>query len=242
LRAVVKVEPTGEEMEMKYGRLLVALTLMALIGCVHTELIWRDFAGETVAIDVRIDADARVDASYYLKVDKDDPVGTVVSIGSSVAKAAQVAAAQQRMDRAIGVLDLSGTIRAELTNHLAKVERMHVVGRGEGADYLLEIEIWRYGIRANDELGGTFFEVHCHTKLYETVSNTVVWDDLSMVQSQIGPDVFGIPAADNVLSAAMLAGLSEDDILTGLSRAAVDVAGKIGDQFSRDLRRARSRR
>ena len=42
----------------------LVLLLMALFGCVHTELIWRDFEGETLYVEARVAPNAKIDGFF----------------------------------------------------------------------------------------------------------------------------------------------------------------------------------
>lgn len=228
---------------MKRNTLIVVAlaTLVVLTSCVHTELVWREFDEEPLLLDVRIAPNAQIDATYNIKLDADDPLGSIISIGTSVAKAAHVEEAQVRMDAAMQRIDLRDVLEDELGEFYTEVMEMKIVEKRRAASYRLYLEVDQYGIDADG--GGTYFVLNGHATLYDEFSGTRVWRSGYSSRASIGPEVFGLPAAaGDILSAAMLSELDEDEMLRGIDRVSREAAWQVGMQFEDDLYRARQTR
>ncbi len=106
---------------------LVGLCALVLGGCVSRRLAERPVEGEPIRLVVRIAADARVNASYSVRLDPDDPVGSLVSIGTTFAKADQAMRAEQRMNAALRMIDLEALIGDGIADFFAIELDMPVV-------------------------------------------------------------------------------------------------------------------
>ena len=224
---------------------LVGLTLAAtvLAGCASTELAYHSFEGESLRLVVRVAPDARVEADYFVTIDPDDPVGTIISIGSSVAKASQVARAQEKMDLALRELDLRHILDEEVGGFFADVMEMRLTDSRADAAYDLRVDVTEYGIQAAGPGSSVEFVLRGTAELYDTSTGERIWRDRYSRSEQVSPAFFGIPeAAGNVLSAAMLSELNEEEIASGIERVTRDAAWELGVEFEDDLHRARRRR
>ena len=106
---------------------LVGLCRLVLGGCVSRRLAERPVEGEPVRLVARIAADARVNASYSVRLDPDDPVGSLVSIGTTFAKADQAMRAERRMNAVLQMIDLEALIGDGIADFFAIELDMPVV-------------------------------------------------------------------------------------------------------------------
>lgn len=224
-------------------RLLIAPAVLVLVlaGCAtgrHLEFV--DLQESNLRVEVRGETTATVDADYHLQVDADDPIGTMISVGTSVAKASQVREAQRRLERATRGLDLRAIVEAELSEFFGEEFGARIVERTGRADYLLVVEIDEYGIESGSWGGAIEMQVVALVKLYDARDGERVWRRRVSATQEASPSLFGISgAAGNVLSAALLNELSEEEIARGMDRLSREIAWEIAYEFEDDYYRAR---
>jgi hypothetical protein len=227
----------------QYAIVLVAVIGLGFAGCASTELALYDFDEQSMSVDVRIAPDAEIDASYSIVVDADDPIRTALSIGSSLAKANQVAQVEEKLHAALRRTDMRTIVEDELSEFVETTLGSRIAESRSDADLQLIVDVNSYGIDAGGSGSGIEFQLSATAKLYDLQTNDRIWRTREYVSEPASPDVFGLPAvAGNVLSAVALAELTEEEIARGLERLARDAAWDIGLELEKDIRRARRRR
>ncbi|MFW6262259.1 MAG: hypothetical protein ACOC6J_11825 [Spirochaetota bacterium] len=230
---------------MKRGRtIILAVAVTALLGaCASTKLAEYDYDGEPVAIVVRVAPGARVEADYFVTIDPDDPVTTILSIGSSVAKAGQVREAERKMEVALRGMEIDTIIEQELASYFGEVMAMRIAESRRRSSFFLNVVVEQYGIEASGPGSSVDFVVEGEAELFDEYTNDRIWRERFSRSEQFSPSVFGLPrSAGNVLSAAMLSELTEAQIAAGVERVTRDAAWEIAQEFESDLERARRRR
>ena len=223
--------------------LILVLCTLSLAGCVSRRLAERPIEGEPLRIVVRIAPDARVKASYSVTIDANDPVGSIISIGTTAAKADQAFRAQQRMDAAMRNLDLVRIIDGELSLFYSDALDMPIVASSRDASYTVTVQVREYGIDAGRAGSSVRFVLRGRVEMFDPATGDRIWHYSFSEEQRVSPAIFGLPAAaGNVFTAAMLADLDEHDIAAGTERVARNAAWNIGDRFQRDLYRQRRRR
>jgi len=231
---------------MKHYRYAVVLTVglvMGFAGCASTELALYDFDDLSMTVDARVAPDAEIDASYSIVVDLEDPVRTALSIGSSLAKANQVALVESKLRAALRETDIHGIVEDELSDFVETTLGVRVVERRPAADLQLLLDVESYGIDAGGPGSGIEFELSVVATLFDLASGDRIWRTRESVSEPVSADLFGLPpVAGNVLSAVRLSELTEEEIAHGLDRLARDAAWDVGLELERDIYRARRRR
>jgi hypothetical protein len=206
--------------------------LAALAGCASYDLSVYEFVDRPMAIDVRVIPGAEVESNYFVTVDPNDPVSTILSIGSSVAKANEVARAQERMDTAMRRADVEFIVKDELEEFVAFSLGSEIVSRRPEAEYYLLVEIDAYGIDAESRGGAIDFALDGRATLYSEWENQRIWTRWLHVREPIRPGFFGIPgAAGNVVTAAHLSELTVEEIVVGLEAIAREAAHDIAEDI-----------
>lgn len=223
-------------------RVLGAAAAVALVsGCASVGLLGEyRFRGGALSGLMRTPPEPRVFADYSIRLDRDDPVSSVLSVGTSIAKAAGVRAAQQRLTRALAAVDVPEEIRWSTMEECAQVLGCEAVRRVEDSDFLLSLEIREYGIDASSGNASAEFCVDLVATLVDGIDGSEIWRTRVREEMPISPSVFGLGGSvGNIVSAATLADLSEEEIGRGLMKLARSVAYRVADRLVRDLRRAR---
>ena len=98
--------------------------------------------------------------------------------------------------------------------------------RPEEADFVLDIRVADYGLVADSFEGATFFVLTGQARLLAASTGEVLWDADLAERETVTRTTFGLPAAvGNVVTGRALAGLSVDQMATGLGRLA-DLAAR----------------
>ena len=228
--------------QYQYAIVLVAAVALGFAGCASTDLALYDFDDQRMSVDARVAPDAEIDASYSIVVDSDDPIRTALSIGSSLAKANQVAQVEARLHGALQQTDIRTIVEDELSEFVETTLGSRIAeSRGE-ADLQLLIYVESYGIDAGGPGSGIEFQMSVTAALFDVQTGDRIWRTREHVSEPASPGVFGLPAvAGNVLSAVALADLTEEEIARGLERLARDAAWDIGLELQDDIYRARRR-
>ena len=222
--------------------LLLAACSTLLFGCVSRRLADRPIEGEPIRLVVRVAPDARVHADYSVRINPEDPVGSLLSVGTTIAKADQAIRVQQRMDAAMRTLDLPGIIEDGIGEFFSYEMDMPTVQSSREASYHAHVDVRRYGIDAGGPGSSVRFVLQGRVEMHDRYSGERIWRMSFNEEQRVSPSVFGLPqAAGNVLTAAMLAELSEEDIARGIDNIARSATWSVGEQFRRDLYRARRR-
>jgi hypothetical protein len=221
--------------------IIAAAALVGLLGaCASTELAYHDFEDESLRLIVRTAPGARIEADYWVTIDTDDPVGTVLSIGSSIAKASMVGEAQAKMDRALRDVRIDYLLEDEVGGYFQDVMEMRITDSSRRASYILDIDVHEYGIEATGPGSGVDFVLTGSAELIDNYDGDRIWRRGFRRTEQVSPAFFGLPrSAGNVLSAAMLNELTEEQIADGIERVARDAAWQIAERFEDDLYWAR---
>ena len=107
------------------------------------------------------------------------------------------------------------------------------------ADYLLDIDIREYGVNASSSTA-VHFRLSAMVHLRDTRDGVRVWERRVNVSEQVSPEILGVPdVVSDVLSVAVLAELSVDDIARGFEPLAREAARQIAGRLDRDLARER---
>jgi hypothetical protein len=221
------------------GSILAAA--LALSGCASTGALGEyRFRGASLASHMRSPPEPRVFADYPIRIDRGDPVGSVISVGSSIAKAAGVRAAEEHLQRALAAVDIPEEVRLSTLEECADVLDCDAIERGRSADFVLELEIREYGIDATSWNAQAELRVDILAVLTDGAEGRDIWRARVSEQAPLTPALFGLGSSvGNIVTAATLADLSEDEIGRGLMRLVRRVATRVADRLARDFGRSR---
>ena len=218
------------------GVLLVAL----LSGCVSTDLLSEyRFEDRTLGARLLTPPSPRVSANYDMHVDRNDPVGSVLRVGTGLAVAVQVQQTQEKLTRVLQAVSVPEEIRREALDRVAEVLGCDQGDDGARSDYLLVLEIEEYGIQARNWNAEAEFHVDMRISLRDREDGTEIWRrhvSESAPVSQAFP--WGGGAVRNVLTVLALSELTDEEIGRGMMVLAQRVADKAAQRLEHDLERA----
>jgi hypothetical protein len=224
--------------------LVLAGTMAALaVSCATTNRLDKyDFRDAPLAADLRNPPQPTVDVHYRVIVDANNPVGTVLSLGTSYGKAQEAGKAEERMRDALASVDVPGIVleRASAACAAALGAR-RVANRGD-ADFLLDLEIQSYGLHAGSGGGSVSLRMNLTARLHSLRDGDLVWRRDLRVDRPMNPALFGGSSiVGNVVSAAVLASLTTEQMADGFRTLAEDTASWVGRTLEDDFMAARSR-
>ncbi|HUX20345.1 MAG TPA: hypothetical protein VMW69_03835, partial [Spirochaetia bacterium] len=162
--------------------------------------------GSTISANLRVPPEPKFDVHYSVHFDSRNPVGTALSIGTNIAMAAEAQRAQTRMRDALLSIDVPSIVLDETYNACAEALDARKIIRKYQADYLLDVEIGEYGIRADSPNGAVSLTMRLTARLYDNKSGDLVWRRAVSVDDRATPYMFGVgDLLGNVVTAGVLA-------------------------------------
>jgi hypothetical protein len=181
-----------------------------------------------------------LDSWHDLSINTHDPIGTVLRVGSSIVLAAEAQKAAVRMREALDLVDVPSVVHEESAARCSRALGGRRVGDTRDADFVLDLEIEEYGIDAPSWGAAVGLKLRVTVRLYERMSRDLVWRRHISLTQKASPEVFGLPSpAETIFTAAMLAGLSTEEMARGFESLAHYAARVVGDTLERDLWDAR---
>jgi ABC-type uncharacterized transport system auxiliary subunit len=219
----------------------LVLLLAAAAGCTTVNKFdsYR-VEGATVSVSMRKPPEPTLDVSYNITLDPRDQLRTALSVGTTILKAYEASEIEPLMIRALSVVDVPGIIETEAYSACLAALDARSDDRRFEADYLLDLDIRKYGIDADSPWGAVSLSVRLTARLFHNGSGELVWRRDFSVRKQASPDMFGFgEIAGNIVSAAALANLSDQDLAKGFEQLADFTARSFARTLEDDLYEAR---
>ncbi len=200
--------------------------------------------GATVAVTMRKPPLPTLDVGYNLTLDPKDQLRTALSIGTTLIKAYEASKIEPLMNEALTTVDVPTIVQREA--YTACLAALDAISDGSrfGADYLLDLDIREYGIDADSPWGAVSLNIRLTAQLFHNSSGELVWRRDFSIKKRASTDMFGAlgEAAGNIVSAAALSNLSEQDLAAGFEQLALNAARSIASTLEDDLYEARFER
>ena len=191
------------------------------------------FDGSTIYPVLRTPPPPTVDVDYNLYIDKNNPIKTFASIATNVAKASYAGKAEELMNETLDAVDIPEVVFEESFAGIVTVLNAHAASDRRNAEYIYDLEIRRFGIRAP---GGTLeFTMDVTARLYNNRENDLIWRRDIHTSEPVRSAFFGIDSVvDDVLSLGFLAELTVEQIVKGFRNTAIEAARKITRSLEND--------
>lgn len=229
---------------MRLGRreaLLAALTLLVAACGGRHHLGDYDFTGRSIAV-VRFDPPAPELYTGGREVSSENPLIAVIEAGSAVAVELESRRARARLDSAATRVDVATLLADRTLDRAARYLGTRPVQTGERADYLLEIDVLRYGIDASGSGAATLF-VRGEAILIDGRTGHEIWSEEVRAWDRLTPSV-GVAdgsATGTILTAAALTRVSVAEFERILEQLADYASDVIAGELREDLRDVRRR-
>lgn len=221
----------------------LAATALAACGPKH-RLHEYDFRGRTVAVATIAPPHPEVISNSDLDIDREDPLGSLLRVGSELVRESEAIRLKARMDSAAAAVDVSGRMGDRILQSAARHLRAEPTEDARAADFELEVRVERYGIVASSWTSGAYFNFEGDVALLDGRTGRIIWETRVRARdpvraSLLGPDERAI---GNVVTAIALARMSAEEVERAFESLADYAADAVIRKFTDDLDEARRRR
>ena len=201
------------------------------------------FEDASLRTEMRVPPPPTLNIGYSTAVDSGDPIGTVLRVGTTMIKTSEAVKAEPLMREALRSVDVPAIVLKETSQACASVLNARPVDSGQKADYLLDLDIYEYGIEAPSWSSSVSLHLGMTAIMYHNRSGEIVWRRKHItVDIPASPQMFGLGSAmGDIVSAAVLSSLTVDQLEEGFRRLALDSARRVTRILEDDLYRARYR-
>ncbi len=227
------------------GKCLAALFVAALLfGCASIGKLGQyEFRDHRIAALMNAPARAEVFADSPIFVDSRDLIGTALRAGAAVAKQIEARKVQERMEQALDQVEIPDRIEGQVLQDGAELLGCQAVDGVDLADFLIDLEIRRYGVDANSPFASVSFRIDVKMWLRDVRTGDTIWWTRLNATRPVSPSVFGLEEpGGEVVSMVVLSQLSDQAIAEGLTRLADDTANRLVSRLRQDYLEARFRR
>lgn len=217
--------------------LLVGASLLALASCATVNRLDEyTFEGASIAGSMRTPPEPTVQVGYWVDLHHRSPLLNWLSLGTTFATAGQAQEAEGRMRAALSSIDLPETILRRGLSACTKTLDARLARDRRDADYLLDLDIREYGLRATSPLGSVALRIRLVAALYQRQERETVWRrDIEVVEAAT-PVMFGLGSiVGNIVTAEALAELSTSELRAGFERLADDAGRSVAHALEEDL-------
>ena len=223
--------------------LLLLVLSMGLISC-QTVNKFGDYDVQyaTMAFDLTTPPAPTLRINYQVMLDSHNPVGTALSIGTSLIKANEAAIAEDRMRKALDSVDVPEILLQEAEGTCADALNVQADPEKRDADFLLALDIHEYGLEADSPWQGVRLKMRVTASLYHNAEREIVWRRAFSVRQSASPEMFGFGSiVGDIVTAAALSELSTEDLARGFKELAVETARAIAHRMEDDFNKAHFR-
>jgi hypothetical protein len=203
-----------------------------------------DFAGGTLAAVYDVPPRPEVLTGPYFPHDLNDPVGALLRVGGRIAREVAAADVRERLDSASALVDVAARLTERTSARVARFLRLDLVDDEASADFGLEVRIREYGIDAEEWAAAAQFFVDAEVVLFDGRDGSEIWESRIQERDPMMPYVFGSGgsrAARDIITAAVLVDMSEEEIARALEQLADYAADKISERLRDSREDARGR-
>ncbi|HEX7090542.1 MAG TPA: hypothetical protein VF192_10450 [Longimicrobiales bacterium] len=221
---------------------LIALAVLTLSACSNKQRLGEyDFRGRTLAVVTIAPPHPDVFSGASLgRVDPDDAVGLLLRAGTEAVREVSAYRVREKLERAAREVDVSGRMSARVLENGARHLRARPVADPR-PDYELEVRVRRYGIVAASWTEDAYFSIDAVVTLLDGATGRRIWRTDVYAHDPVLATVVGVGdrSVTNVLTAARLAALSEEEIRRAFESLADFAADAVVAELARALDDAR---
>ena len=228
-------------MKITNARVLAFSCALALVftSCATVNHLGRYRFGDTrIAGILRTPPEPDVSGNYKVTIDMERPMYTFASVATNLAKANQLEKAGEKMYAALKQVDVPALVFQETYNRCAVTLASEKVESVRDSDYIFDLEIRKYGLDASSHGAAVRIEIETTARIYARADRKLIWQRRVSVRNPLSPEVFGLDnVLDTVITTAVIARLSEEQLVKGFTVSARRVAYEIAGRLEKDLYR-----
>ncbi|HSM61370.1 MAG TPA: hypothetical protein VK849_11255 [Longimicrobiales bacterium] len=196
------------------------------------------------ALTVSADVPARPDVlTGDLWVDPSGhPLQAVLRAGARAAREVSARQVRERLDSATALVGLEAVLEERTLRRASRYLGAASATSEEESDYVLEVFVSEYGIRATDWDATAYFYMDAAGTLLDRADGSTIWRAELEAQDPVGSGVNGSGAVRDVVTAAAIAELTVEETVQALEELAEFAATAITERLRRDMAEARENR
>lgn len=220
---------------------LTVLLAVTLIACGSSNrLADYDFDGSTLAIVEAIPPVPDVFANDDFFFDADRPLRTAIRFGSRVIREVESQRLRRRLDSALAIVDVSALIAERTLDRSSIYLRSRPLDDPYTSDFVLDLRVSEYGIVADSWSAGAEFMISARLMLLDGDSGRRIWESDLNARDPVRGSVIGAgPAANDIVTAAVLSSLSVEEVASALQGLAEFSADRLAERLQHDFIRSR---
>ena len=172
-------------------------------------------------------------------INKQDPIGTILSVGSTVAKEIEAAKARARLDSAMAQVNIPAIVEEDVLFKAAELLNSRPINEVKAADFVLNLDFKEYGIDADSWVGGVRFVIDVKAELIDQQRGRRIWKRHIEERDAVSPSIFGLGSVNKVIDAVALSELSVEEMAAGLENLAHYTADRIARRLYDDFIKSR---
>ncbi len=224
---------------MKNGLIFLMLGVFLLSACSSNKLREYDLRESDIAARTFTPPRAGISTGGEVYIDKKDPIGTILSVGGTIAKEIEAAKARARLDSAMTLVEIPAIIEEEVLFKAAELLNSRPINEVKAADFVLNFDFKEYGIDAESWVGGVRFVIDVKTELIDQKRGRRIWKKHINEREAVSPTLFGLGSVNKVIDAVALSKLSVEEMAAGLENLAHYTADRIARQLYNDFVKSR---
>lgn len=218
---------------------IAALASVAACGGGH-HLAEYPFASRTLAVIYIAPPQPELLTGYYDLRQSENVVDAVVRAGAGAAREHEARRASARLDSATTRVNIPGVLAQRTLERASRYLGTRPVTNADGADYLLEVHMTRFGINARDEHAAYLF-TFAETVLLDRRTGREIWNIKVHGRDRLTPYVVGTsPIPGSVITAATLGSVSVANFQDALNQLADYSSTLVTNELRAALRDARN--
>jgi hypothetical protein len=195
--------------------------------------------GSTLAADMRQPPRAELGVDYNITIDSKNPIGTALSVGTSLLKASEAEKAEANMRLALDSVDVPAIVLRETAKSAARALNADLVEPSQRPDLLLDLDIREYGIEAPSWGSAVSLHMRIVATLYHQKSRDMIWRRAITVDDPASPQMFGVNnVVGDIVTAGVLSSLTVEELEEGFRTLALESARSLGRRLEKDFYRA----
>jgi hypothetical protein len=225
---------------MKRLRLLIVLSsLLLIVACSSNKLREYDLRESEIAARTFLPPAAGVHTDADIYFNEKDPIGTILSIGGTVAREVEAAKARARLDSAMMKVDIPAIVEEDVLFKAAELLNSRPINEVKAAHFVLNIDFKKYGIDAKSWSGGVHFIIDTRVELIDQKKGRRIWKKHIEEREPLSSGIFGLNSVNKVLDAVALSELTVDEMAAGLENLAHYTAERIARKLYDDFIKSR---
>ena len=222
----------------------VAVLSVAVVGCGSSNLLREyEFKDRTAAAVMATPPMPEVFTDSFFMLDQNNPIRSIIRIGTTIVKGVEAQRTEARLDSAMKLVDVPEQIRVGTLENCSNYLHYRSMEDVKAADFILDMNIQRYGIDATSWTASVHFKMDVEVQLLDNARSVRVWKARVKGKQPITREIFGFGGATgDVITAVALSKLSVEELARGFEHLADYTADRIARKLRHDLVEARSSR